>query len=162
MACTIAGKPEHPGTTRKTCMKLYYKTHECDGLGLEKLWSLLFADKFSGFAKVDHDFIQVDAVTSWGWTMSDVHMHVFPNKEVLERRKKPGGILWILHWSCLTPHPRLISREKCQKAWNIWQMIWIHCWCEVRWSGLKKTSYWLKHSFSREHWKLTFNFATFM
>ena len=41
---------------------------------------------------MDHDFIQVDAVTSWGWTMSDVHMHVFPQKEVLERQKKPGGI----------------------------------------------------------------------
>ena len=41
---------------------------------------------------MDHDFIQVDAVTSWGWTMSDVHMHVFPQKEVRERQKKPGGI----------------------------------------------------------------------
>ena len=42
--------------------------------------------------KVEHDFIQVDALTSWGQTESDVHMHVFPKKEVLERQQKPGGI----------------------------------------------------------------------
>ncbi|XP_073234705.1 uncharacterized protein [Porites lutea] len=69
------------------------KTQTSKGL-FSRLWNFLTGsgDKFSGFAKVDHDFIQVDAVTSWGWTMRDVHMHVFPNKEVLERRKKPGGI----------------------------------------------------------------------
>ena len=42
--------------------------------------------------KVEHDFIQVDAVTSWGWTKSEVHMRVFPKKEVLARQPKPGGI----------------------------------------------------------------------
>ena len=42
--------------------------------------------------KVEHDFIQVDTLTSWGQTKSDVHMHVFPKKEVLERQQKPGGI----------------------------------------------------------------------
>ena len=52
----------------------------------------LFAVKFSGSVKVEYDFIQVDAVTSWGWTISDVHMHVFPKKEVLARKQKPGGI----------------------------------------------------------------------
>ena len=42
--------------------------------------------------KVEYDFIQVDAVTSRGRTKSDVHMHVFPKKEVLARKQKPGGI----------------------------------------------------------------------
>ena len=45
-----------------------------------------------GNVKVEHDFIQVDVVTSGKKTKSDVHMHVFPKKEVLERQLKPGGI----------------------------------------------------------------------
>ena len=47
---------------------------------------------FSGTAAVDHDYIRVDVVTSSGGTKSDVYMHVFPKKEVLERQQKPGGI----------------------------------------------------------------------
>ena len=42
--------------------------------------------------KVEDDFIQVDVVTSSGETKSDVHMHVFPKKEVLARQLTPGGI----------------------------------------------------------------------
>ena len=49
-------------------------------------------DVFTGIASVDHDFIRVDVKTSSGETKSDVHMHVFPKKEVLERPTKPGGI----------------------------------------------------------------------
>ena len=49
-------------------------------------------DVFTGIASVDHDFIRVDVNTSSGETKSDVHMHVFPKKEVLERPTKPGGI----------------------------------------------------------------------
>ena len=49
-------------------------------------------DVFTGVASVDHDFIRVDVETSSGETKSDVHMHVFPKKEVLERPTKPGGI----------------------------------------------------------------------
>ena len=41
---------------------------------------------------MDADFIRVDVVTSSGETKSDVHMHVFPKKEVLGRQLKPGGI----------------------------------------------------------------------
>ncbi|KAJ7392266.1 hypothetical protein OS493_013645 [Desmophyllum pertusum] len=44
---------------------------------------------FTGNATVDADFIRVDVVTSSGETKSDVHMHVFPKKEVLERQPKP-------------------------------------------------------------------------
>ena len=47
---------------------------------------------FSGNVSVDYDFIRVDVVTSSGETKSDVHMHVFPKKEVLKREQKPGGI----------------------------------------------------------------------
>lgn len=47
---------------------------------------------FSGNTSVETDFIRVDVVTSSGETKSDVHMHVFPKKEVLERQPKPGGI----------------------------------------------------------------------
>ena len=55
--------------------------------------SLFFlVDVFTGNAAVDHDFIRVDVETSSGETKSDVHMHVFPKKEVLERPAKPGGI----------------------------------------------------------------------
>ena len=54
--------------------------------------NLLFADKFLGNVKVEDDFIQVDVVMPWGKTKSDVHMHVFPKKEVLARPLKPGGI----------------------------------------------------------------------
>ena len=55
---------------------------------------LLFflAGVFTGNAAVDYDFIRVDVETSSGQTKSDVHMHVFPKKEVLERPTKPGGI----------------------------------------------------------------------
>jgi len=49
-------------------------------------------DVFTGSASVDYDFIRVDVETSSGETKSDVHMHVFPKKEVLERPTKPGGI----------------------------------------------------------------------
>ena len=41
---------------------------------------------------MDADFIRVDVKASSGETKSDVHMHVFPRKEVLERQPKPGGI----------------------------------------------------------------------
>ena len=51
-----------------------------------------FVDVFTGTAAVDYDFIRVDVKTSSGETKSDVHMHVFPKKEVLERPTKPGGI----------------------------------------------------------------------
>ena len=47
---------------------------------------------FLGNASVDTDFIRVDIVTSSGETNSDVHMHVFPKKEVIDREQKPGGI----------------------------------------------------------------------
>lgn len=47
---------------------------------------------FSGNVAVDYDFIRVDVKTSSGETKSDVHMRVFPKKEVLEREQKPGGI----------------------------------------------------------------------
>ena len=53
---------------------------------------LTFVDAFTGNATVDNDFIRVDVETSSGETKSDVHMHVFPKKEVLERPTKPGGI----------------------------------------------------------------------
>ena len=48
--------------------------------------------RFIGNASVDADFIRVEVVTSSGETRSDVHMYVFPKKEVLERQPKPGGI----------------------------------------------------------------------
>ena len=41
---------------------------------------------------MDYDFIRLDVETSSGDKRSDVHMHVFPKKEVLERQLKPGGI----------------------------------------------------------------------
>ena len=47
---------------------------------------------FSEDVSVDTDFIRVDVVTSTGETQSDVHMHVFPKMEVIERQQKPGGI----------------------------------------------------------------------
>ena len=55
---------------------------------------LLFflVDVFTGSASVDYDFIRVDVKTSSGDTKTDVHMHVFPKKEVIERPTKPGGI----------------------------------------------------------------------
>ena len=52
----------------------------------------MFAGIFSGNASVDTDFIRVDVITSSGETNSDVHMHVFPKKEVFERQPKSGGI----------------------------------------------------------------------
>ena len=47
---------------------------------------------FFGNVSVDADFIRVDVKMSSGETKSDLHMHVFPKKEVLERQPKPGGI----------------------------------------------------------------------
>ena len=47
---------------------------------------------FSGSASVKTDFIRVDVVTSSGDIKTDVHMHVFPKKEVLRRQFKPGRI----------------------------------------------------------------------
>ena len=41
---------------------------------------------------MDWDYIRLDVETSSGEKKSDVHMHVFPKKEVLERQQKPGGI----------------------------------------------------------------------
>ena len=41
---------------------------------------------------MDADFIRVEVVTSSGETKSDVHMHVFPKKEVLVRALTPDGI----------------------------------------------------------------------
>ena len=59
----------------------------------KKAFGFPVAGKFlSKNIKVEHDFIQVDALTSRSQTKSDVHMHVFPKKEVLERQQKPGGI----------------------------------------------------------------------
>ena len=52
----------------------------------------MFPGVFIGNASVDADYIRVEVVTSSGETKSDVHMHVFPKKEVLERQPKPGGI----------------------------------------------------------------------
>ena len=39
----------------------------------------------------------------------------FQIRKCLKGERNLVVFLWILHWSCLTPHPRLISREKCQK-----------------------------------------------
>ena len=47
---------------------------------------------FLGKATVKADFIRVDAITSYGWTKSDVHMQVSPKQEVLARPQKPVGI----------------------------------------------------------------------
>ncbi|KAJ7370610.1 hypothetical protein OS493_031346 [Desmophyllum pertusum] len=47
---------------------------------------------FIGNTSVDADFIRVEVVTSSGETKSDVHMHVFPKKEVLVRALTPDGI----------------------------------------------------------------------
>ena len=60
--------------------------------GANILIFFFLVDVFTGIASVDHDFIRVDVETSSGETKSDVHMHVFPKKEVLERPTKPGGI----------------------------------------------------------------------
>ena len=57
-----------------------------------KFYFFFSVDVFTGNASVDYDFIRVDVETSSGKTKSDVHMHVFPKKEVLERPTKPGGI----------------------------------------------------------------------
>jgi len=59
---------------------------------LKKIYSIILAGTFCGNASVDTDFIRVDVVTSSGETRSDVHMQVFPKKEVLDRQPKPGGI----------------------------------------------------------------------
>ena len=64
-------------------------------MGLRKKFTLfLFVQTgvFNGTVAVDHDYIRVDVVTSSGKTKGDVHMHVFPKKEVLERPQKAGGI----------------------------------------------------------------------
>lgn len=57
-----------------------------------KPFSLMPPGVFIGNASVEADYIRVDVVTTSGETKSDVHMHVFPKKEVLERQPKPGGI----------------------------------------------------------------------
>ena len=132
-------------------MKLYYKTNGCDGLGFEKLWSLLFADKFSGFAKVDHDFIQVNAVTSWGWTMSDVHMHVFPQKEVLERQKKPGGIPLNIALIMFDSTSAANFKRKMPKSLEYLTDDLNSLLMRGEMIRSKKTPYWLKRSFSREY-----------
>ena len=49
-------------------------------------------DAFFGNVSVNADFIRVDVKTSSGETTSELHMHVFPKKEVLERQPKSGGI----------------------------------------------------------------------
>lgn len=54
--------------------------------------SFASTDVFFGNVSVDADFIRVDVKTSSGETKSDLHMHVFPKKEVLARQSKPGGI----------------------------------------------------------------------
>ena len=59
---------------------------------LRTLFLFVQTGVFSGTVAVDHDYIRVDVVTSSGKTIGDVHMHVFPKKEVLERPQKAGGI----------------------------------------------------------------------
>lgn len=54
--------------------------------------SFVSIDAFFGNVSVDTDFIRVDVKTSSGETKSDLHMYVFPKKEVLERQPQPGGI----------------------------------------------------------------------
>ena len=56
------------------------------------LFFLLPLGLFKGNASIDADFIRVDVVTNSGERKTDVHMHVFPKQEVLERPRKPGGI----------------------------------------------------------------------
>ena len=57
-----------------------------------KIFSFASSDAFFGNVSVDADFIRVDVKTSAGKTKSDLHMHVFPKKDVLDRQRKPGGI----------------------------------------------------------------------
>ena len=57
-----------------------------------KMPSFASTGTFFGNVSVDADFIRVDVKTSSGETKSDVHMHVFPKRGVLERQPKPGGI----------------------------------------------------------------------
>lgn len=52
----------------------------------------MVSGNFGGSASVETDFIRVDVVTPSGDTKTDVHMHVFPKKEVLRRQSKPGTI----------------------------------------------------------------------
>lgn len=66
----------------------YFKLFETT----KKIYSIILAGTFCGNASVDTDFIRVDVVTSSGETRSDVHMQVFPKKEVVDRQPKPGGI----------------------------------------------------------------------
>lgn len=47
---------------------------------------------FKGSTSIDADFIRVDVLTNSGERKTDVHMHVFPKQEVLERPRKPVGI----------------------------------------------------------------------
>lgn len=56
------------------------------------MFFLLLLGLFKGNASIDADFIRVDVVTNSGERKTDVHMHVFPKQEVLERPRKPGGI----------------------------------------------------------------------
>lgn len=59
-----------------------------------KIWNFFIrpTHTFLGNVKVEDDFIQVDVMMPWGKAKSDVHMHVFPKKEVLARPLKLGGI----------------------------------------------------------------------
>ncbi|KAJ7357528.1 hypothetical protein OS493_024333 [Desmophyllum pertusum] len=60
-----------------------------------RFWKAVFGPvktPFLGKATVKADFIRVDAITSYGWTKSDVHMQVSPKQEVLARPQKPVGI----------------------------------------------------------------------
>jgi len=56
------------------------------------MFSFASSDAFFGNVSVNADFIRVDVKTSAGERKSDLHMHVFPKKDVLERQPKPGGI----------------------------------------------------------------------
>ena len=46
-------------------------------------------------------------------------MHVFPNKEVLERRKKPGGIPLNIALIMFDSTSAANFKRKMPKAWNI-------------------------------------------
>ena len=61
-------------------------------LAIFLLFFLLPLGLFKGSASIDADFIRVDVVTNSGERKTDVHMHVFPKQEVLERPQKPVGI----------------------------------------------------------------------
>ena len=72
---------------------IYFQYVYLPFLPVVKNISLLHLGVFFGNASVDEDFIRVEVVTSSGETKSDVHMHVFPKKEVLERKQKQGALI---------------------------------------------------------------------